>query len=135
MIEKGIGPFTNVFKRANVEIASRGAAGAAEEAASGVTLSEDERQIYALVDGKKPIQEIVERSILGEFETCRLLFELMGRQLVETMKAAGQKVAAPAEIVPVVARRVPPILLGLGYLAMILLGGGVLLYRARPLVK
>ncbi len=136
MIEKGIRSFATVFRRANVEIAPLSAPGATaeeEEAARGVTLSDQERLIHGLIDGKRSVQEIVERSTLGEFETCRILYELVGRQIIEEIKSAGPRVA-PVETAPIAAREGSPLLLGLGYLLLILLGGGILLYRAGPYV-
>ncbi len=136
MIEKGIKSFSTVFRKASVEIAPVPAAGApaeGDEAAHGVTLSEQERQIHALVDGKRTVQEIVERSTLGEFETSRILYELINRQLIEEVRGSGQRVAA-TEAAPPPAREMPPLLLGLGYMVLIVIAGGLLVYRARPLV-
>jgi hypothetical protein len=132
MIEKGIHSFQAVFRRANVEIAAGSAAGGeGEEPARGVTLGDPEKQVFALVDGKRSVQEIVERSRLGEFETCRILYDLIGRQLVEEVKGAGPK-AGPAPP-PAPAREMPPVVLGIGFLLLTLLAGGTGLFRARPL--
>ncbi|HXH28486.1 MAG TPA: DUF4388 domain-containing protein [Candidatus Polarisedimenticolia bacterium] len=138
MIEKGIRSFSTVFKRANVEIASGsgargGDAGAGDEGARAVTLSDQERSIYNLVDGKRTVQEVVERSTLSEFDTCRILYELLGRQIIEEGRPAVIK-GAPAPVEAPPARGPSPVLLGLGYLILILLAGGVLLVRARPAV-
>src|SRR6266705_645434 len=76
MIEKGIKSFASVFRAANVEIATAprtAVPGSEDEAARGVTLNEHERSVYNLVDGKRTVQEIVERCALSEFDTCRIL--------------------------------------------------------------
>jgi hypothetical protein len=135
MIEKGIGSFQSVFKHANVEIARSGAAasarGADGDAAGAVTLSDTERQVYSLVNGQRPVQEIVDRSPLSEFDTCRTLYELISRHLLDEVRRAvtpGSPVAAPR-------RRVEPfspVLLGLVYLVVVLLAGSGLLVRALP---
>src|SRR6266853_5464837 len=136
MIEKGLKSFQSVYRRANVEIAPEGTSGSApegEEAARGVTLNSEDRQIHSLVDGKRTVQEIVERSPLGEFETCRILYELLGRQLIEEVRVVTPRVAPAAEPIPTVGE-VSPWLLGIGYLLLVLAAGGTLLYRARPCV-
>ena len=136
MIEKAIRSTSTVFKRANVEIAAAPVPGAApegEEAARGVTLSDQERQVHGAVDGRRTVQEIVDRSTLGEFETCRILYELINRQLIEEVKTSGPRVAAAP--VPAPTREASPILLGVGYLLLIVVAGSALVFRARTLVK
>jgi hypothetical protein len=134
MIEKGLKSFETVFRRANVEIASSSEVaqegGDTEDGAQAVHLSDEERRVYDLVDGKRSVQEIVEHSVLSEFDSCRILYELLTRQLVEEVRAPGQKVTAAAAPVPL--RETSPILLGIGYLLLVLLTGGVSLYRAQP---
>ncbi len=138
MIEKAIRSFSMVFRRANVDIAQAapGAARSAskDEAAGAVTLSEQERMVHGLVDGKRTVQEIIERSALGEFETCRILFELISRHLVEELRTAVRRGAA-TPVPAVEAAETSPLLIGLGYLVLILLAGGTILLRARPLVS
>ncbi|HYV86754.1 MAG TPA: DUF4388 domain-containing protein [Patescibacteria group bacterium] len=131
MIEKGIGSFQSVYKHANVEIARPGVAASARaaegEAAGAITLSDSERQIYSLVNGQRPVQEIVERSPLSEFDTCRTLYELISRHLLDEVR----RTATPGQP----ARRVEsssPILLGLVYLIVVLLAGSGLLVRVLP---
>src|SRR5207249_6535454 len=131
MIEKGIKSFSAVYRRANVEIAAApgaAAAGREDEAARGVTLNDQERSVYNLLDGKRTVQEIVERCALSEFDTCRILFDLISRQLLDEVKATGQKtvaVQAPAVRAP---REAPRVLLAIGYLLLVL-GAGSLLMR------
>ncbi|HEU4403580.1 MAG TPA: DUF4388 domain-containing protein [Candidatus Polarisedimenticolia bacterium] len=136
MIEKGIKSFSTVFRQANVEIARSGpgSAAAVDEAARAVTLSEQERQVHALVDGKRSVQEITERCPLSEFDTCRILYELVGRQLIEEVRAGGARSVAPSETAAPV-RQLSPALLGIGYLALVLLTGATLAVRARALQR
>jgi hypothetical protein len=134
MIEKGLKSFTNVFRRANVEIASGPEVshlGAdSEEGAQAVILSDEERRIYDLVDGKRSVQEIVEGSVLSEFDSCRILYELLTRHLVEEVRSPTQKATAVAA--PALMRETSPLMLGFGYLLLVLLAGGVSLYRVQP---
>ena len=51
-----------------------------------ITLSQEEREILNLIDGKRTVEEINDRSTLGEFDTYRILAELLTRNLVEEIK-------------------------------------------------
>ena len=67
------------------------------------TLSPGELEVIRLVDGSRTVEEITDNSTLGEFDTHRILMELLTRHLVEEVKrpiilavrrsGAGQKVA------------------------------------------
>ncbi|PYT15490.1 MAG: hypothetical protein DMF51_06605 [Acidobacteria bacterium] len=137
MIEKGIKSFSAVYRRANVEIAAApgaAAAGREDEAARGVTLNDQERSVYNLLDGKRTVQEIVERCALSEFDTCRILFDLISRQLLDEVKATGQKtvaVQAPAVRAP---REAPRVLLAIGYLLLVLGAGSLMMRRGETIV-
>jgi hypothetical protein len=140
MVEKGIHSLNAVWRHANVEIArsSGASAGADGEAAGSVTLSDTERVVYGLVDGKRPVQEIVDRSVLSEFETCRTMYELISRQLLEEVRQAPARSAATTAAVPHPSparprtRRGAPILLGFASLLLVLAAGGAFLYRLLP---
>jgi hypothetical protein len=141
MVEKGIHSLNAVWRHANVEIArSAGAAASADgEAAGAVTLNDTERLVYGLVDGKRPVQEIADRSVLSEFETCRTLYELISRQLLEEVRVAPARstgtasAAVPAAApVRVRTRQGAPILLGFASLLLVLAAGGAFLYRLLP---
>ncbi len=131
MIEKGIRSFSTVFRRADVEIAQSGPAKEGGSTAEGaVTLNKEERIVHTLVDGKRSVQEVVESSLLGEFETCRILYELINRQLLEETGRRTRK--APSAAVPAPSRTLAPIVQGFAYLILILLTGAGVLYRATP---
>jgi uncharacterized protein DUF4388 len=141
MIEKGIKSFGAVYRHANVEIAStsKGATAPAgeDDAARGITLSEEDRKVYQLVDGRRTVQEIVERCSLSEFDTCRILYELIGRQLLEEVRSAGPR-AAPAVAPPAVAPvtgTTSRVLVAAGYLLLVLLAGGLLMRRSETVVR
>lgn len=131
MIEKGIRSFSTVFRRADVEIAQSGPAKEGGSTAEGaVTLNKEERIVHTLVDGKRSVQEVVESSLLGEFETCRILYELINRQLLEETGRRTRK--APTAVEPAPSRAVAPIVQGFAYLILILLTGAGVLYRVTP---
>jgi len=51
-----------------------------------IKLSREEREVLNLIDGKRSVDEINDRSTLGEFDTYRILSELLTRSLVEEVK-------------------------------------------------
>ena len=65
------------------------------ESKSGeVTLSLDQFQILALINGERTVPDILEKSPVGEFITYRGIFQLMTAGLIETV---GQKAAVKKE--------------------------------------
>ncbi len=48
-----------------------------------IRLSRDEQEILRMVDGREPVRDIVDRSALSEFDTYRILHELLTRNLIE----------------------------------------------------
>ncbi len=141
MIEKGIRSFSAVYRPANVEIAAaaRGAATTmrGDEAARGITVSEEDRKVYQLVDGRRTVQEIVERCSLSEFDTCRILYELIGRQLLEEVKSGGPRpaVAATPPTSTPTPRTTPRALLAVGYLIIVILAGGLVMRRSEAIAR
>lgn len=59
-------------------------------------VSPDELQILHLVDGKRRVQDLVDRSSLGEFDTYRMLYELLNRNFIEEVTLADAPVQAAA---------------------------------------
>jgi hypothetical protein len=51
-----------------------------------IRISQDENQIYVLVDGKHTVGDIVEMSRLSEFDTNKGLYELLTRDLIEEVR-------------------------------------------------
>src|SRR5712691_3807458 len=67
--------------------------------ADKIRISEEEKQVYDLLDGKRPVAEIIEMSRLSEFDTSKALYELLTRDLIEEVR--GQRAAAVVEQAPV----------------------------------
>ena len=53
-----------------------------------IRLSREEYSVYLLVNGVSSVAEIVERSKLGEFHTCKALYDLLERKIIEPAAAA-----------------------------------------------
>lgn len=65
----------------------------AEETRTTVQLAVEERAIFALVDGQRSVQEISDLSTLGEFESYRILSELLTRNLAEEVRRPPESLA------------------------------------------
>ncbi|HVT05562.1 MAG TPA: DUF4388 domain-containing protein [Thermoanaerobaculia bacterium] len=92
--------------------------------ADKIRISEDDKMIYDMVDGTINVGDIVETSRLPEFDTCKGLYELLTRDLIEEVRDPGMLAAveettvdqnAPAEVPPVPL----PLVLILGALALL----------------
>jgi hypothetical protein len=100
IIEKKIPSMDIVFRPAvdpgTIEVAVGDAAGgeakSAASASNKIRLSRDEERVFRKVDGTRTVQAIVDSSGLSEFDTCRILFDLLNRNLISTV-GRGAKVA------------------------------------------
>ena len=91
MIEKRIGPLTGIYAR--TESANRALKGGSGQASP--VLSAEEKTVLQLLGENKTVQDVIESSTASEFDTCRVLYELIGRQLAE--KVAAGEVSAPSK--------------------------------------
>jgi hypothetical protein len=64
----------------------------AASASNKIRLSRDEERVFRKVDGTRTVQGIVDSSGLSEFDTCRILFDLLNRNLISPV-GRGAKVA------------------------------------------
>lgn len=60
-----------------------------------VRLSKDEESAFRLVDGSNSVAEIMERSKLGEFHTCKALYDLLERKIIEPIDRAPRMTREP----------------------------------------
>jgi hypothetical protein len=111
IIEKKIPSMDIVFRPAveatSIEIgAADGDDGPAPEpkrgaasSASKIRLTPDEERIFRKVDGTRTVQGIIDSTGIGEFETCRTLFDLLNRNLITTAGRGATQLpeAGPAE--------------------------------------
>lgn len=93
-------------------------------ATSKIRLSADEERVFRRVDGTRTVQAIVDSTGMGEFETCRTLFDLLNRSMI----APVGRGATPEAVVggPVEVEPASPLL---GY-ALLALAVGLLLVSA-----
>lgn len=73
-------------------------AGAKEETdPDEVKVSAEEFEVLHMVDGKATVQDLVDRSPMGEFDVYRTLYELLTRNLIEEVRVAASPGVAEAE--------------------------------------
>ena len=89
--------------------------------ADAIKISAAEKQTYDLVDGTRNIREIVERSRLTEFDTCKNLYELMMRDLIDEARAEKAVPEKKQEVGQLAPTEVPTVL----PLPLILILGGL----------
>ena len=53
--------------------------------ADGLRLTREAATVYDQVDGKRTVQEIIDRAHMGDFETCRILYDSLCRNLITTV--------------------------------------------------
>ncbi|MEW5807481.1 MAG: DUF4388 domain-containing protein [Acidobacteriota bacterium] len=58
---------------------------------SRIKLSPSEALIYNFLDGRSSVEEIAIKSDLGEFETSRILYELLNRNLIKVAEAQSER--------------------------------------------
>ncbi len=142
IIEKKIPSMDIVFKPAVDPNSIEVGGGAEEEALGGserkrsaasssnkIRLTPEEERIFRKVDGTQTVQGIIDSVGMSEFDTCRMLFDLLNRNLITTVGrgAAKQAVAVPDETV---ASATPGYVLAVA--AVLLAVVGVYTTRATP---
>ena len=86
-----------------------------------IRISEEEKQIYDLLDGKRMVSDIIEMSRLSEFDTTKALYELLTRDLIEEVRGAEvvAEQSAPVDELAVAETPVPlPLVLLLAAIAI-----------------
>jgi hypothetical protein len=142
IIEKKIPSMDIVFKPAVDPNSIEVGGGAEEEALGGserkrsaasssnkIRLTPEEERIFRKVDGTQTVQAIIDSVGMSEFDTCRMLFDLLNRNLITTV---GRGTTKQAEAVPdeTVASATPGYLITLA--AMVLAAVGIYATRTTP---
>lgn len=102
LIQKKIPSFNIVYRKVeNINVQTKEAAAKQEQSEfdlliedsikdyvseEKIQLSKEEQLVYNLVDGQKTVQQIIESCPLTEFHTCKALFELHTRNIIEPIK-------------------------------------------------
>jgi hypothetical protein len=66
-----------------------------EPAPDAMVMSEIEARVYGFVDGDSSVQDLIDRAGLGDFETCRILYDLLTREIIREVRAEVPKRAEP----------------------------------------
>ena len=87
-----------------------------------IRISEEEKSVFDLLDGKRKVGDIIEMSRLSEFDTSKALYELLTRDLIEEVRGhapAGAAEQAPVDELEVAETPVPlPLVLFLAAVAI-----------------
>src|SRR5947199_2026650 len=92
--------------------------------ADKIRISEEEKQVFDLLDGKRTVGDIIEMSRLSEFDSSKALYELLTRDLIEEVRGAAptpsaEQAQAPVDESEVAETPVPlPLVLFLAVLAI-----------------
>ena len=62
-----------------------------------IRISEEEKQVLDLLDGKRTAGDIIEMSRLSEFDSTKSLYELLTRDLIEEVRSAAPTKSAEAQ--------------------------------------
>jgi hypothetical protein len=62
----------------------------------GEALGPRENSVLALIDGARTVQDLIDLSHFGEFETCKVLYGLLSLNLIRARETAAPTPAAPA---------------------------------------
>jgi hypothetical protein len=71
-----------------------------EESSDKIRLSREEGEVFQFMDGKNSVMDIIESSRLGEFHTCKAIYELLERKLIEPVKMTAPKVVIKEPTLP-----------------------------------
>jgi hypothetical protein len=102
----------------------------AASSASKIRLTPEEERIYRKVDGTRTVQGVIDSTGGGEFEVCRVLFDLLNRNIITP---AGRGPTRDASMIglPAAARSATPGYLVAG-LCVLLAAGGIFIRRQTP---
>ncbi len=67
-------------------------------------LNKEEEMVYNLVDGKKTVQQIIDRCPITEFHTCKALYELLIRNIIEII-ATQEGVVPEVKVKPEIEKK------------------------------
>jgi hypothetical protein len=98
LIERKIRSFDMVFEPAHAgllveEVADEAALGEAKRPGSEppsdgkLRLEREHAHVYRLLDGRITVQDLIDRTRMGEFDTCRNLYELLERGAIREVRA------------------------------------------------
>ena len=62
--------------------------------ADALVMSDREAKVYERIDGSRSIQEVIDLAGLGDFETCRILYDLQARGIISEVRAESSRRAA-----------------------------------------
>ncbi|MEE8111862.1 MAG: DUF4388 domain-containing protein [Acidobacteriota bacterium] len=143
IIEKKLKSFSMIFQKVNAEIKLEVQAedeedfdplsppsGSEKKSAEDYRVTPREAIVYSLVDGKRTIQEVIDRCRLSEFDTCKCLYELLCRNLIREVSSGKEKPIPSLSKSPARSPRYSAIMGALPPISLAILLGGLLVTSA-----
>jgi len=105
MVEKVVKSLDMVFRRlpAKQEIktlteeAAFDFEGSATKNDTAIHLTPDEKILYDLIDGRQSVSSILEKTLFSEFTCCKIIFDLVKKDLLEENKESPLEVSPPSK--------------------------------------
>ena len=92
MIRKNISDFDMVYKRTHdMDLPGEGLEKGSKQAKKRQKIGEKERLVYKLVDGRRTVQELIDRALIGEFETCKALWNLINNKSIRRAESPDEE--------------------------------------------
>lgn len=116
------------------EIGEATFARAREKRDGPIRISKPEWSVYELVDGRRTIGDIVDRTFLSDFEGSKAFYDLLSRGLIEEARRTGvmDETGAISLEMPTVRPRLPLASIALGVVLVGMLGAGLRLQPRNP---
>jgi len=92
MIRKNIPDLDLVFKRTvDLDLPGEGLDKGAKQAKKRQKIGANERTVYKLVNGRRTVRELVDMAVIGEFETCKALWNLLNAKSIRRAEAGAEE--------------------------------------------
>jgi Domain of unknown function (DUF4388) len=91
-----------------------------------IRMSREEYSVYLLVNGQSTVAEVVEGSKLGEFHTCKAIYDLLERKIIEPAAVGSRVILQPTISIRAQKEGIDFVRLAFPFLAVILLGAVIL---------
>ncbi|HXI02342.1 MAG TPA: DUF4388 domain-containing protein [Candidatus Saccharimonadales bacterium] len=88
-----------------------------------IVMSEPEAKVYQSLDGKNNVQDLIDQAGLGDFETCRILYDLLTRGIIREVAAEPYQRTDVAPARPLISSAIWGILTFLVFAAALISAG------------
>jgi hypothetical protein len=122
ILEQKVGALTEVFRRAPGVETLNVVTGQKNPPEGTLSVSRPEAETWRWIDGRRSVDDIMDRAFLSDFEVLKGTVDLLGRNLIERGRAPEEIEAPPEPVAPMAAPRPSGRAIGL-WVALTLLAG------------